>query len=108
MKILNQTAILLTSLALLIGCYGANKTPVAQPAEITVQQEEIATYRWKSYRDREKRDGIEWDLETTNSDSHDILKGYKFSFNNYPRNYEEFKKAMDGMAEKIKEKAGNK
>ena len=42
MKLLNQTAASLTSLALLIGCYGANKTSVTQPAEIVVQQEDIA------------------------------------------------------------------
>lgn len=65
-------------------------------------------YRWKgnSNMDREKRDGIEWDLRTVNLDSSDVLKYYVFRFNNYPRNYEEFKKTMDDMAAKIKEKAG--
>jgi hypothetical protein len=67
-------------------------------------------YKWKGNgnEDREKRDGIGWGLRTTNFDSGDVLKYYSFRFNNYPKDYGEFKKAMDDMAAKIKEKAYNK
>jgi hypothetical protein len=42
MKILSQTAILLTSLLFLIGCLKVDKTPAAKLVEIIVQKEEIA------------------------------------------------------------------